>query len=94
MNDSDKAIQILTTEVIKTVKHLCRRLHYDKTYLGVFSSVNTNGYTVKYNGTDINIKTTATNLFKVNDHVKFCIPCGNKRKAFIVADLDLISKNN
>ena len=44
------------------------------------------GYAVKYNGTEINIKTTSTDVFKKGDMVKFCVPCGNKRKAYFVVD--------
>ena len=31
-------------------------------------------------------------VFKKGDTVKFCIPCGNTRKAYIVVDLDLVMK--
>ena len=69
-----------------------KKLDFDRTYTGIISSVNKDGYTVKYSGTEINIKTTSTDVFKKGDMVKFCIPCGNKRNAFIVVDLDLLNK--
>lgn len=94
MNIYDDAINILISEIKKYVKQITKTLDFDRTYIGIVSSVNSDGYTVKYNGTDIKIKTSATNIYNVNDTVKFCIPCGNKRKAFIVADLDLIVKIN
>lgn len=58
-------------------------LRFDKTYIGTISSVMDDGYVVKYNGTEINIKTTQTKLYKVNDHVRLCLPCGNARHAYI-----------
>lgn len=92
MNDNDKALEILANEIINSVKNICSKLHFDCTYIGIISSINKDGYTVKYNGKEINIKTNATNILKINDTVKFCVPCGNKRKAFIIADLDLVMK--
>ena len=93
MQDKNKkAIDVLSDQIIYVVKTMCEKLDFDRTYTGIISSVNTDGYTVKYNGTEINIKTTVINVLKKNDMVKFCIPCGNKRKAFIVVDLDLANK--
>lgn len=92
MNENKKALDILSDQIINAVKTICANLEFDKTHSGVISSVNSDGYTVKYNGSEINIKTTATKVFKKNDMVKICIPCGNKRNAFIVCDLDLINK--
>ena len=86
----------ISDEILKSIEiivnNVAKRLDFDRTYTGIVSAVNSDGYTVKYNGTEINIKTTAIGVYKVNDAVKFCIPCGNKRKAYIVADLDLIIK--
>ena len=93
MQDKNKkALDILSDQIIYAVKTICSTLEFDKSYTGIISSVNSDGYTVKYNGTEINIKTTVVNALKKNDMVKFCIPCGNKRKAYIVVDLDLINK--
>lgn len=89
MNDNDKALEVLANEIINSVKNICSKLHFDCTYIGIISSINKDGYTVKYNGTEINIKTKETSIFKKGDTVKFCIPCGNTRKAYIVVDLDL-----
>lgn len=88
----DEAIDVLILEIKKCINNIVKKLDFDRTYIGIVSTVNSDGYTIKYNGTDIKIKTSATNIFKSNDTVKFCVPCGNKRKAFIVADLDLILK--
>lgn len=88
----DEAINVLILELRKYIKNIAKNLDFDRTYIGIVSAVNSDGYTVKYNGTDIKIKTSAINVLKVNDMVKICIPCGNKRKAFIVADLDLATK--
>ena len=71
---------------------MCLKLEFNKTYSGIISSINDDGYTIKYNGTEINIKSAAIDVLKKNDMVKFCIPCGNKRKAYIVVDLDLANK--
>lgn len=90
----DEAINVLLSEIEKYIKRITKNLDFDRTYIGIVSAVNSDGYTVKYNGTDIKIKTSAINILKVNDMVKICIPCGNKRKAFIVADLDMIAKIN
>ena len=84
MNNDNKALDTLVSEMIKGVKTYCKKLDFDRTYTGIVSSVNSDGYTVKYNGTEINIKTTSTDVFKKGDMVKFCVPCGNKMKAFIV----------
>lgn len=92
MNDNEKALDVLISETIKAVKKICKNLYYDKTYDGIISSINSDGYTVKYNGTDINIKTSGTDVFKKGDTVKFCIPSGNKRNAYFVVDLDLLIK--
>lgn len=90
MNSNEKALDILIAEIIKAMKLYCKRLCFDCTYTGTISSVNKDGYTVKYSGTEINIKTKNTQLFKKWDTVKFCIPCNNKRKAYIVVDIDTI----
>ena len=91
-NKNQKAIDILSDQIINAVKTVCSKLEFDKTYIGIVSSVNKNGYTVQYNGTEINIKTKETSVFKKGDTVKICIPCGNKRKAYIVIDLDMAIK--
>ena len=88
MNISDeilKAIEIMIDSKLK-------KLDFDRTYTGIISSVNKDGYTVKYSGTEINIKTNATDVFKKGDMVKFCVPCGNKMKAYFVVDLDGMKK--
>ena len=88
MNISDeilKAIEIMIDSKLK-------KLDFDRTYTGIISSVNKDGYTVKYSGTEINIKTTSTDVFKKGDMVKFCVPCGNKMKAYFVVDLDGMKK--
>lgn len=91
-NRDKKAIDLLSDQIINAVKTICSKLEFDKTHIGIVSSVNKDGYTVKYNGTEINIKTKETGIFKKGDTVKFCIPCGNTRKAYIVVDLDLVMK--
>ena len=91
-NKNKKSIEFLSNQLIDAVKTVCSKLEFDKTYIGMISSINTDGYTVKYNGTEINIKTKETSIFKKGDAVKFCIPCGNTRKAYIVIDLDLAMK--
>ncbi len=92
MNNDSKALDTLVSEIIKGVKAFCKKLDFDRTHTGIVSSVNKDGYTVKYNGTEINIKTNATDVFKKGDMVNFCIPCGNKRKAYFVVDLGLMKK--
>lgn len=87
-NKNKKSIEFLSNQLIDAVKTVCSKLEFDKTHIGIVSSINTDGYTVKYNGTEINIKTKETSIFKKGDTVKFCIPCGNTRKAYIVVDLD------
>lgn len=91
-NNNKKSIEFLSSQIIDAVKTVCSKLEFDKTHIGIVSSINTDGYTVKYNGTEINIKTKETSIFKKGDTVKFCIPCGNTRKAYIVVDLDLAMK--
>ena len=91
-NKNKKSIEFLSNQLIDAVKTVCSKLEFDKTHIGIVSSINTDGYTVKYNGTEINIKTKETSIFKKGDAVKFCIPCGNTRKAYIVIDLDLAMK--
>ena len=91
-SDNKKAIDILSDQIINAVKAVCSKLEFNQTHTGIVSSVNDDGYTVKYNGTEINIKTKETDIFKKGDTIKFCIPCGNKRKAYIVIDLDLAIK--
>ena len=91
-NKNKKSIEFLSNQLIDAVKTVCSKLEFDKTHIGIVSSINTDGYTVKYNGTEINIKTKETSIFKKGDAVKFCIPCGNARKAYIVIDLDLAIK--
>lgn len=82
-----RKIDKISTELLKSIEIIVnsavKQLDFDRTYSGIISSVNKDGYTVKYNGTHINIKTSQTNVYKVNEHVRICIPCGNKRKAYI-----------
>lgn len=92
MDNNGEALYELVKEIKRAFNHMARNLPFDKTYIGIISSVNTDGYTIKYNGTEINIKTNATDVFKKGDMVKFCIPCGNKRKAYFVVDLWLVKR--
>ena len=92
MNNDSKALDTLVSEMIKGVKTFCKKLDFDRTYTGIISSVNKDGYTVKYSGTEINIKPNAPDVFKKSDMVKFCVPCGNKMKAYFVVDLGLMKK--
>lgn len=93
MNESSRALEVLISQIIKITKEYCKKLDFDRTYTGVISAVNKDGYTVKYNGTDITIKTSATDVFKVSELVKFCVPCMNKRRAYFVVDLDMMMKH-
>lgn len=93
-NNDKQALDVLSDQIIKAIQNICTTLKFDRTYTGNISSVNKDGYTIKYNGTEINVKTKYTNVFKKNDLVKICIPCSNKQKAFIQVDLDLMMKIN
>lgn len=90
MSVSDDILQAIDTIVDKKIE----KMNLDLTYSGIVSAVNSDGYTVEYNGTNINVKTTAIDLYKVGDMVKVCIPSGNKRRAYIVVDVEDISKLN
>lgn len=89
----DKISQEILKSIEIIVKAVADKLDFDRTYTGVISAVNKDGYTVKYNGTDITIKTSATDVFKVSELVKFCVPCMNKRGAYFVVDLDMMMKH-
>lgn len=90
--ENDDALKELVRQVKKIVKHFISKAEFDKTYTGIVAAVNDNRYTVKYNGTEIIIRTTATDLYKKGDAVKFCIPCNNLRKAYLVVDADLMKQ--
>lgn len=92
MDKEQKSLYVLYKEIERMIKTVCNKLDFDRTYTGIISSVNKDGYTVKYNGTEINIKTNATDVFKKGDMVKFCVPCGNKMKAYFVVDLGLMKR--
>ena len=81
----------ISDEILKSIEIMIEsafnKRKTTEVYIGNISSVNSDGYTVKYNGKEIRIKTKATNVFKRNDIVKFCIPCGNKRNAFLLSEL-------
>lgn len=87
-------MQKISEEIIKAieiiVKNITNKLDFDRTYTGIISSVHSDGYTIKYNGTEIKIKTSAIDLYKINEKVIFCIPCGNKRNAYIVPSIEKI----
>ena len=91
-NENDDALRELVKQVKKMVKHFISKSGFDKTYTGIVAAVNDNGYTVKYNGTEITIRTTATDMYKKGEQVKFCIPCNNLRKAYLVIDADLMKQ--
>lgn len=79
----------VTDELLKSIEimidHALKRKKTTEVYIGNISSVSSDGYVVvKYNGKDIKIKPTDPMLYKKNDIVKICIPCGNRRYAFIV----------
>lgn len=84
MSVSDDILQAIETIVDKKIE----KMNLDLTYSGIISAVNSDGYIVEYNGTSVSVKTTATDLYKVGDMVKVCIPCGNKRRAYIVVDVE------
>lgn len=81
----------ISDEILKSIEILIdsafKKRKTTEVYIGNISSVNSDGYTVKYNGKEIKIKTTATGVYKRNDIVKFCIPCGNQRNAFLLSEL-------
>lgn len=83
-NNEAKALDVLSDQIIKAIQKICSRLDFDRTHIGIISKINAGICTVKYNGTEINIKTDRADAFKRNDIVKICIPCGNRRYAFIV----------
>lgn len=84
MTNNEKALDILVSQTHKFIKDFCKKLDFDRTYIGIVSSVKSGECVVKYNGTDIHVKTSETDICKIGDKVKLCIPCGNARKAFII----------
>lgn len=88
MSVSDDILQAIDTIVDKKIE----KMNLDLTYSGIVSAVNSDVYTVEYNGTSINVKTNATDLYKVGDMVKVCIPSGNKRRAYIVVTADSMKR--
>ena len=90
-NKDYNAVDTLSDWIISTCKKLIEKATFDRTYEGVISSVNDEGYTVEYAGASINIKTTAINIYKVGEKVRICMPMGNKRKAFIMLDMNKIT---
>lgn len=80
MNISDELLK--TIEIM--IKSEINNLDFDRTYSGIVSSVNKDGYTIKYNGTETTVKDSDTSLYKKGDIVKLCIPCGNKKQAFLI----------
>ena len=91
-NENDDALRELVKQVKKMVKHFISKSDFDRTYTGIVAAVNDNGYTVKYNGTEITIRTTATDMYKKGEQVKFCVPTNNIRKAYLVCDMELMKR--
>lgn len=88
---NNNALEVLADSIISVCRRFIERAKFDKTYSGVISKVNSDGYRVEYAGTSINVKTSSTNIYKIGDPVRICIPVGNKRKSFITADLDYVN---
>ena len=87
-NENDKAIDTLSKVITCAFEKLIIKAKFDRTYEGIISAVNNDGYTVEYAGTRIRIKTSAVNIYNIGEKVRICIPMGNKRKAYIVVDWD------
>lgn len=87
MGENGDVIKVLAVQMKRVAKKIIEKAHFDKTHTGVVKSVKSDGYVVAYNGTEIHIKTNFTGIYKRNDIVKFCIPCGNKGNAFLVREI-------
>lgn len=87
MNENYTALQIFARGLIGKVKELIEKAKFDRTYTGVVSSVESDGYIVQYAGTSTKVKTKSINTYKVGDLVKVCIPMADKKNAYIVQDL-------
>ena len=93
MNENGDALRELTRQIKRMAKTLIEKAYFDKTYQGTITSVNSDGYTIATKGnTKINIKTTATDVFKRGAVVKFCEPQNNFDKRYFVVDLDLMKR--
>lgn len=87
----------VSDEILKSIEIMCEKYlhtkaHFDQTYTGIISKIDTEKGTcmVKYAGRDVTIKTNILSVLKIGDMVKVCIPLGNTRKAYLVADMDLL----
>lgn len=89
MNENTDALRELTRQIKRIAKSLIEKAYFDKTYTGTIVAVNSDGYTVFAKGNSkFDIKTTATDLYKKGDIVKFCEPQNRFDKRYFVVDLD------
>ena len=87
MNENYTALQIFARGLIGKVKELIENAKFDRTYTGVVSSVESDGYIIQYAGKSIKIKEKNINMYKAGDMVKICIPMADSKKAYIVQSL-------
>lgn len=88
-NENDKAIDTLSKVITFAFEKMITKAKFDRTYEGIISAVNNDGYTVEYAGTRIRIK-SHTGTYDIGDKVRICIPSGNRRKAYIIGNRQFI----
>lgn len=84
MSDNYIGLRMLLTGLINKVKVLIENATFDRTYIGVVSVVESDGYVVQYAGKSLKVKATNISMYKVGDIVRICIPMADKKKAFII----------
>lgn len=83
MNENYTALQIFAKGIIGKVKKIVENANFDRTYTGVISSVESDGYVVQYVGKSLKVKAKNMSIYKEGDIVKICIPMGDTKKAYI-----------
>lgn len=83
MSENYTALQIFARGLIGKVKELIEKAKFDRTYTGVVSSVEPDGYIVQYAGKSLKVKANDISKYKNGDIVRICIPMADEKKAYI-----------
>ena len=87
MSENYTALQIFARGMIGKVKELIEKAKFDRTYTGVVSSVERDGYVIQYAGKSLKVKANNTSMYKNGDIIRICIPMADEKKAYIPMSL-------
>ena len=94
MNDSEKAIDVLTKQIKLAVDTIISKATFTKEYIGVIEKViNTKHFKIRFNNASYEIHTKNNLNLKVHDNVHIVVPNNNLHNKYMLEDVIVSSMN-